>query len=487
MRHFLITLILAMAFSCSKEITTLPEENVLTKEETIQQHKDYTNKLVSNEQGWFMSIGGAESKDSTMLHLVFKADGTVLVNSTSRENLHAVASTYTISGDYKSILKFTGASIFEVLERIDDSPQELVFKDFSGVLAILARADGYNNNTITLAPFKEGLQKTFKAKQDSVYALLDYEAAFAITKGLFRQMIRDNKDGDKKRFNVFSFADRGFHWSDVDTVAKKISFEFVPPYNSINPTFVKYKNTYSFDYFPGGMVFSPAISYGSDIVDSIFFNHYDEVNKVLLVTKAGNLNNVEFGYANQEAHVYPGITKVFDVSAWPSNAFVYLLAGTSINSFSGRFSTLLNNARATLRSDGALIAANTAISFNIRINSSGTNGTGSMIQIYIPGLSNIFFKCDYVMEGKNIVKIRNVATAPQTPNAMYDYTVVRNLIIDMFGGDGFYISPTAGAPIVTPFKLYLLDRNIGGDQIAVQINENPSNIAMMNYYDQYTR
>ncbi|ERJ59883.1 hypothetical protein [Sphingobacterium paucimobilis] len=487
MRHFLITLILAIVFSCSKDITVLPEEETLTKEEAVQQHKDFVNKLVSNEQGWFMSIGGAESKDSTMLHLVFKADGEVLVKSTSRENLVAVTSTYQIIGDYKSILKFTENSIFGLLERIDDSPRELVFKDFSGMQATLARADGYNNNPITLAPFAESLQSVFKIKQDSVYALLDYEAAFALTKGLFRKMLGDNEEATKKRFSVFSFADRGFHWSDVDTVAKKISFEFVPPYNAVNPTFIKYKNTYSFDYFPGGMVFSPAITYGNVLVDSIFFDHYDENNKVLLLTKAGNLNNVEFGYANNEAHVYTGITKLFDVTAWPSNAFVYLLAGTGINSFSGRFSTLLNNARTTLRSDGTAIPANTAISFNIRINSSGTNGTGSMIQVYIPVLGNIFFKCDYVIEGKNILKIRNVAMTPQTPNAMYDNTVVRNLIIDMFGGDGFYISPTAGALVVTPFKLHLLDRNVAEDQISVQINENASNIAMMNYYDQYTR
>lgn len=491
MKHFLILSIIMIFFSCGKEVTILPQEDVLSKEELEQQQKEYFDKLVQINEGWFFNLAGAEEKDSVMLHLIFKQDGKVLVKATTRENLKLNESQFSIYGDYRSILKFEGNSIFSLLNRISDAPQQFIIQDFSTNTAYLKRADGYNNNLYSLKPFNDRLNDLFLAKQDSVYGVLDYESAFAVTKALFTDMILDNVENDntKKRFNVFSFEETGFHWSNVDTITNEITFEFVPPYNSSIPTFVKYQKTYSYDYFPGGMTFSPNISYGDVWIDSIFFENYDNIKKVLNVTQAGNIKDVLFGYSNQEAHYYEGLTNLFSKDfCTPASPAHTLSTPQPLGYFKGRFADLASVARIALNKD----LANSQLTVILRINNTGSGG-GSMIQIY-SNAGNIMFRCDFETSGKNVLKIKNLGPTTGTPAANYTpekIQTARQFLIDTFGNEsGFYIHPKFEKVTISNVSYHsisILDRNNSDDYIDLYIGNNTGSPSLSTYYERYTK
>ncbi len=487
MKKILIVFAISLFLSCGKETTFLPEETVLNKEQLQAQHQQYYERLVANEEGWFLNIAGEESKDSVMLHLIFKADNSVLIKSTTRENMNLATSQFRIDGDYQSLLKFEGTSIFSLMQYKEHAPEQFIIADFKDNSVYLTRADGYNDKIALLTPFNITQNQLFLAKQDSVYDLLEYEEAFAITKGLFLDMLLEDfdKGADKKRFKVFNIGNYGFHWTNVDTITSKMTFEFVPPYNPVNPSYIKYQQTYSYEFFPGGIAFQPAITYGMLEIDKILFDTYDHDAKQLLVTEAGNVTEpVTFGYSNQEAFYYDGITKIFDVTAWTANAYRFAAATSATNSFKGRFNDIVANSRSTLRSNGTLIPAATNISFSVRINNSGSGG-GSMIQIYIPPLAdigNITFKCDYELVDKNRVKVKNLAMTPAAVNANYNVTATRQLIYDIFCGEsGFYISPLSAS------SFYMLDPDYADDFLVLDISTNAANADMITYFQQYTR
>src|SRR5690606_22697717 len=121
---------ISMFLSCGKEVTVLPEETVLTKEQLQAQHQQYFDKLIANEEGWFLNIAGEEGKDSVMLHLIFTADGSVLAKSTTRENMNFATSRFRVYGDYQSLLKFEGTSIFSLMQYKEHAPDQFVIADF---------------------------------------------------------------------------------------------------------------------------------------------------------------------------------------------------------------------------------------------------------------------------------------------------------------------------------------------------------------------
>ncbi|NGM61769.1 DUF4302 domain-containing protein [Sphingobacterium sp. SGG-5] len=495
MKKIFIILLFAISLfvSCGKEITILPSETVLTKEQLEEQHQQYFEKLVANEEGWFLHIAGEERQDSVMLHLIFKSDHSVSVKSTTRENMDFATSRFRIYGDYNSLLKFEEASVFSLMQYKENAPIQFIIDNFTENLAHLRRADGYNDNVMLLTPFDAEQQLAFEEKQDSVYDLLEYEAAFAVTKGLFVNMLEEDFDSgaDKRRFNVFNIGDYGFHWTNIDTITSKITFEFVPPYTPLNPSYVKYQNTYSYEFFPGGMKFTPAIAYGTLEIDKILFDTYDSQAKQLIVTEAGNVTEpVTFGYSNQEAFYYAGITTLFSKEYFtPASASHTMTAPQPVvGYFSGRYADLASQARLALNEG----LANSQFSVILRVNNSGSGG-GTMIQIY-SNAANIMFKCDFVTEGKNVLKIKNLGETPTgTPGANYTPAkreIARQYLYDTFcGEEGFYIQPLMDK---VPdgggtYAINLLNPDNSEDQIKFYIGNNTGTPSLSSYYEQYTR
>lgn len=438
----------AIFFSCSKDKTTLPDEEVLSPEEMANQHKAYFNALVGQTNGYFFNVAGAEAgTDSVFMHIVFKPDGKLTIQSATRENLNLQESSFSISGDYNSILKFEGNSIFTLLKKILDAPSQFIIDGASGNTLYLKRGDGYNTNLISLRPFTPTLKAKFDEKQDSVYDVLQEEMKFAETKRLFFQMVSDNQETDinKKRFKVFAYGNYGFHWTNIDTVANRISFEFLPLYkNEIGSVYTKYSSTHNFTYFPGGIALNPVVNFGGEVIDSIFYDDYDATNKYLNVVKAGTIEEaVKFGYHNNEAFYYHDLMKVFDKVYIGASAAHNLVCKPNEPAYAtGDFLTKLQASKTLIVNP---YPANNIYTLGMRVNNSGSGG-GEMLNIYsnVAGFGNLMIKVSFVFTGKNTVRLNSTGVIVGSPAAGYTETLksqISSYFINNFFNRDYYVVP----------------------------------------------
>ncbi len=281
--------------ACKKEVTELPEK--AKKQPLTEVQASYKKLLVEQTAGWYISYQPSDKVDPISVWMKFlETDSLTLLAGYPEFHIEQNEGSYSFGGQVTTEIVFSNNTLWKQLELAHNGAVKFKITLQEDGSFKLRRADGFDDKVFTLKKATSQDLAVLQGQVDVVLAKIEAERELQRQRLIAGfKVVTLGADEPGFYFKNFSAGSFSAYWSELDTIAKKVTLKW-------KEGVVEKQGTFEYSLIPKGIALKPALVSGNITIDNIIFKEYTD--HAIEIESAGNAGAGSWGHKHIPAYPF---------------------------------------------------------------------------------------------------------------------------------------------------------------------------------------